>query len=39
VDYLMKEGHEVIVVDNFFTGRKINVAHWIGITLLFSSLI
>lgn len=30
VDYLMKEGHEVIVVDNFFTGRKKNVEHWIG---------
>lgn len=24
------EGHEVIVVDNFFTGRKRNVEHWIG---------
>lgn len=23
-------GHEVIVVDNFFTGRKRNVEHWIG---------
>ncbi|XP_046635133.1 UDP-glucuronic acid decarboxylase 1-like [Daphnia pulicaria] len=30
VDYLMREGHEVIVVDNFFTGRKRNVEHWIG---------
>lgn len=30
VDKLMKEGHEVIVVDNFFTGRKRNVEHWIG---------
>ncbi|KAG5680986.1 hypothetical protein PVAND_010460 [Polypedilum vanderplanki] len=30
VDYLMKEGHEVIVADNFFTGRKHNVQHWIG---------
>jgi UDP-glucuronate decarboxylase len=26
----MAEGHEVIVVDNMFTGRKKNVAHWIG---------
>lgn len=26
VDYLMKQGHEVVVVDNFFTGRKNNVA-------------
>ncbi|XP_044750568.1 UDP-glucuronic acid decarboxylase 1 [Coccinella septempunctata] len=30
VDKLMKEGHEVIVVDNFFTGRKQNIEHWIG---------
>jgi len=30
VDRLMIEGHEVIVVDNFFTGRKRNVEHWIG---------
>lgn len=30
VDRLMMEGQEVIVVDNFFTGRKRNVEHWIG---------
>ncbi|GLV41437.1 UDP-xylose synthase [Carabus blaptoides fortunei] len=30
VDRLMMDGHEVIVVDNFFTGRKRNVEHWIG---------
>ena len=30
VDRLMMQGHEVIVVDNFFTGRKANIAHWIG---------
>lgn len=30
VDKLMIQGHEVIVVDNFFTGRKRNVEHWIG---------
>ena len=30
VDALMTDGHEVTVVDNFFTGRKENVAHWIG---------
>jgi len=30
VDALMADGHEVTVVDNFFTGRKENVAHWIG---------
>ena len=30
VDRLMLMGHEVIVVDNYFTGKKENVAHWIG---------
>ncbi|XP_065840794.1 UDP-glucuronic acid decarboxylase 1-like isoform X3 [Oscarella lobularis] len=30
VDALMKQGHEVVVVDNFFTGRKHNIEHWIG---------
>ncbi|KDR09682.1 UDP-glucuronic acid decarboxylase 1 [Zootermopsis nevadensis] len=30
VDRLMMAGHEVIVADNFFTGRKQNVDHWIG---------
>ncbi|XP_077293636.1 UDP-xylose synthase [Arctopsyche grandis] len=30
VDVLMMQGHEVIVVDNFFTGRKRNVEHWLG---------
>lgn len=30
VDKLMAQGHEVTVVDNFFTGRKRNVEHWIG---------
>lgn len=29
VDKLMMEGHEVIVVDNFFTGQKKNIAHWL----------
>jgi UDP-glucuronate decarboxylase len=29
VDKLMMEGHEVIVLDNFFTGQKKNVAHWL----------
>lgn len=29
VDKLMMEGHEVTVVDNFFTGQKKNVAHWL----------
>jgi hypothetical protein len=27
-DKLMMEGHEVIVVDNFFTGQRKNVEHW-----------
>lgn len=30
VDTLMKQGHEVVVADNFFTGRKKNVEDWIG---------
>ena len=30
VDRLMLAGHEIIVVDNFFTGRKRNVEHWVG---------
>ncbi|KAK0098921.1 hypothetical protein PV326_013702 [Microctonus aethiopoides] len=30
VDRLMLEGHEVIVLDNYFTGRKRNVEHWLG---------
>ncbi|CAN0192030.1 unnamed protein product [Ascophyllum nodosum] len=30
VDALMKMGHEVVVLDNFFTGRKKNVQHWMG---------
>jgi UDP-glucuronate decarboxylase len=29
VDKLMMDGMEVIVVDNFFTGQKKNVAHWL----------
>lgn len=29
VDKLMMKGHEVIVVDNFFTGQKKNVEHWL----------
>jgi hypothetical protein len=28
VDKLMMEGHEVIVLDNFFTGQRKNVEHW-----------
>ena len=30
VDYLMPLGYEVIVADSFFTGKKENVAKWIG---------
>jgi len=30
VDALMMDGHEVTVIDNFFTGRKKNVEHWLG---------
>lgn len=30
VDFLMMQGHEIIVVDNFYTGRKRNVEHWLG---------
>ena len=30
VDQLMQQGHEVTVVDNFFTGSKSNIEHWIG---------
>jgi len=29
VDKLMMEGHEVIVLDNFFTGQRNNIAHWL----------
>ena len=32
VDRLMTDGHEVTVLDNFFTGRKQNIEHWIGHT-------
>jgi len=30
VDRLMLQGHEVTVMDNFFTGRRMNIEHWIG---------
>lgn len=30
VDALMLAGHEVTVVDNFFTGRKSNLEQWVG---------
>ena len=28
IDRLMKQGHEVICLDNFFTGHKRNILHW-----------
>ena len=30
VDQLMEAGDEVICLDNYFTGRKANIARWIG---------
>ena len=30
VDRLMERGDEVICLDNYFTGRKDNIRHWIG---------
>ncbi|AFY91592.1 UDP-glucuronic acid decarboxylase family protein [Chamaesiphon minutus] len=30
IDRLMKEQHEVICVDNFYTGTKSNISKWIG---------
>ncbi|CDS00288.1 hypothetical protein [Sporisorium scitamineum] len=30
VDRLMLMGHEVLVIDNFFTGQKTNVSQWVG---------
>ena len=30
VDRLMQAGEEVICLDNYFTGRKANIQHWIG---------
>ncbi len=29
VDRLLMDGHEVYVADNFFTGRKRNLEHWL----------
>jgi len=29
VDKIMTQGHEVIVLDNFFTGQKKNIEHWL----------
>tara|TARA_Y100001968_G_scaffold141817_1_gene129637 strand:+ start:13121 stop:14071 length:951 start_codon:yes stop_codon:yes gene_type:complete len=30
IDKLMKSGEEVICIDNYFTGTKRNISHWIG---------
>ncbi|GMT24066.1 hypothetical protein PFISCL1PPCAC_15363, partial [Pristionchus fissidentatus] len=30
VDKLLLDGHEVLALDNFFTGRRRNVEHWVG---------
>ena len=30
IDHLMRSGEEVICLDNYFTGRKSNISHWIG---------
>ena len=30
IDRLMQAGEVVICLDNYFTGRKANIAHWIG---------
>lgn len=30
IDRLMSEGHEVLCLDNFYTGRKQNVLHWLN---------
>ena len=30
VDRLMSQGHQVFVMDNFFTGSQANIAHWMG---------
>ena len=29
IDRLMKQGHDVICLDNFFTGHKRNIRHWL----------
>ena len=30
IDRLMETGHEVLCLDNFFTGHKRNIQHWFG---------
>lgn len=37
VDRLMKMGHLVTVLDNFLTGHKRNIEHWLGTLLPYRS--
>lgn len=30
IDRLMNQGHEVLCLDNFYTGHKRNISHWLG---------
>ncbi|NKB18614.1 MAG: NAD-dependent epimerase/dehydratase family protein, partial [Pseudanabaena sp. CRU_2_10] len=30
IDRLMQQGHEVICLDNFYTGNKRNIQQWLG---------
>ncbi len=30
IDRLMNQGHEVLCLDNFYTGHKRNITHWLG---------
>ncbi len=30
IDRLIKQGHEVLCLDNFYTGTKRNIQHWLG---------
>ncbi|BFM40881.1 NAD-dependent epimerase/dehydratase [Synechocystis sp. LKSZ1] len=30
IDRLMAEGHEILCLDNFYTGSKQNISHWLG---------
>jgi UDP-glucuronate decarboxylase len=32
IDRLMNQGHDVICLDNFYTGNKRNIEHWLGHT-------
>lgn len=30
IDRLMAEGHDIVCLDNFYTGNKNNILHWLG---------